>query len=509
MEKFYITTAIDYANAAPHIGHVLEKIQADAIARYQRLLGKDVFFLTGTDEHGAKIVRAAKVQGREPEKFTDEITEKFKDIIKELNISNDYFIRTSDKINHWPGAQKFWKNLVSQGDIYKDRYKGLYCVGCECFVTKRELIDGKCPDHNQEPEIIEEENYFFRSSRYAARIKEAIDSGELKIIPETKKNEVLAWIEDLEDISFSRPSKDISWGIPVPDDATQTMYVWADALSNYVSALGYGRSDDSKLKKYWPADVHVIGKDILRFHAVIWPAMLFSVGLALPKNIFVHGHIISGGKKMSKTMGNTVDPIALIKGYGADAVRYYLLREILAHEDGDFTESKFKESYNANLANGLGNYTSRVLKMAEQYFGGLIDRPEDTAIADVPIKKEEKEFFSVPYVFEYFIWPEYKKAMDAFKLNKAIDVVWDAISRLDGYIQAYQPFKLINGDKEKTRVVLWNLVFGLANIAWLLAPFLPETAGKIFKAIGIDEKQKEGWQKFQIKLKEPLFLRKE
>ena len=509
MEKFFITTAIDYVNAAPHLGHALEKVQADIIARYQRLLGKDVFFLTGTDEHGAKVLKAAAAQGKNIEAFVDEVAEIFKNFAQKLNISNDDFIRTTDKKRHWPGAEALWKKLEEKGEIYKANYKGLYCVGCEAFITKKDLIDGKCAIHNQKPEEINEENYFFKLSLYQNEIKKAIESGAIKIIPESRKNEILNLInQGLEDVSFSRPAKDVPWGIPVAGDSSQTMYVWADALTNYISALGYGTKNDSKFKKYWPADVHVIGKDILRFHALIWPAMLLSAGIELPKSLLVHGHITFGGKKMSKTLGNVIDPFYLIERYGTDALRYYLAREIPVTDDGDLTEEKFKEAYNANLANGLGNCVSRILKMAKQYFGGILEKPKEIKIAEVPLWKNEKEIFSMSYFFEKNVWPEYKKAMENLELNKAADAIWSAISQLDGYIQDYQPFKLVNTDNEKTQAILWELVFGLANISWLLWPFMPETAEKIMKAIGISEKQKTGWDKFQIKPIPPLFLRK-
>ncbi len=510
MNKFYITTAIDYVNAAPHLGHALEKVQADVIARHQRLLGKDVFFLTGTDEHGAKVAKAAETQGKNTEKFANEISETFKNLAKELNISNDDFIRTSDKTRHWPGAKALWLKLTEKGDIYKASYKGFYCLGCEAFITKKDLVDGKCAIHNQKLEEINEENYFFKLSAYQNKIKKAITSRKLKIIPEGRKNEILSFLEaGLEDTSFSRPAKDISWGIPVPLDDTQTMYVWADALSNYISALGYGTENAEKFQKYWPADIHVIGKDILRFHALIWPGMLLAAGLDLPKSLLVHGHITFGGKKMSKSRGNVIDPLDIIHRYGADALRYYLTREIPVTEDGDLTEEKFKEAYNANLANGLGNYTARVLKMAEQYFGGILVKPLETAIAEAPFQKDGKEFFSVPYVIENLVLPEYLKAMENLELNKAMDIIWSAISQLDGYIQNYQPFKLINTDKEKTGVILWNLIFGLAHITRMLTPFMPETSEKILNAIGANSQQTDNWDKFQIKLIEPLFLRKE
>ncbi len=509
MDKFYITTAIDYVNATPHLGHALEKTQADAIARYKRLLGKDVFFLTGTDEHGVKVSRAAEERGENVKKFVEKISEIFKNFAEKLNISNDDFIGTSDRKRHFPGAEKIWKKLFDKGDIYKANYKGFYCIGCEAFITRKDLKDGKCLAHNREPEEINEENYFFALSRYREKIKEAVISGAFKIIPESRKNEVLGLIEEgLEDVSFSRPAKDISWGIPVPHDSSQTMYVWADALSNYISALGYGSANEKKFEKYWPADIHVIGKDILRFHALIWPGMLISAGLDLPKNLLVHGFVIFGRQKMSKSLGNVINPFDLIDYYGTDAVRYYLTREILVTEDGDLTEEKFKEAYNANLANGLGNYVSRVLKMAVDYFGGLIKKPEETLLVQIPFKKYGKEFFSVPYVLDKFIWPEYQKHMDNLELNKAMDVVWAAISQLDGYIQDYQPFKLVRTDIDKTHAVLWNLVFGLANISWMLKPFMPQTADKIFEAIGIDEKSKDEWREFKVKTINPLFLRK-
>lgn len=508
-EKFYITTAIDYVNALPHLGHALEKTQADAIARYQRFLGKDVFFLTGTDEHGAKITRAAEAKGIKIADFVNETAEKFRFLAKELLISNDDFIRTSDKSRHWPGAKALWEKLVLSGDIYKADYKGLYCVGCEAFITQKDLAGGKCAVHNQEPEKIDEENYFFRLSRYQNQLKEIIESDRYEIIPETRKNEALSWFEaGLEDVSFSRPNKDISWGIPVPGDSSQTMYVWADALSNYITALGYGGSDIN-FKRYWPADIHVIGKDILRFHVLYWPAMLLSADLPLPKSLFVHGHIISGGKKMSKTLGNIVDPFDLINRYGSDALRHYLLKEISATGDGDLTEEKFKEVYNADLANGLGNLVSRVFKMAFLYFSGRVEKPDDVLLSQAPFKEKESELYSVPYVFEHKIWADYGTYMDTLELNRAADVVRSAISKLDSYIQDYQPFKLIGTDKEKTRAVLWGLLFGLTNVSRMLYPFMPKTAEKIAEGLGIGQVKIESVKDFSLKETVNLFPRKE
>ncbi len=464
--KFYITTAIDYVNSVPHLGHALEKVQADAIARYQRILGKEVYFLTGVDEHGIKIVRSSQDVGKNVKDFVDVKSGKFAELAKKLDISNDDFIRTSDRKRHWPGAQLLWKKLVEAGDIYKGKYSGYYCVGCEAYVTEKDLIDGKCPYHFKEPEKIEEENYFFKLSRYVNEIELRIKNKELRILPESRKNEILGMLkEGVSDISFSRPKEKLSdWGVPVPDDESQLMYVWCDALANYVSALGYGSANENNFKKFWPADLHIIGKDILRFHALIWPAMLMSAKLALPKNIFVHGFILSNGKRMSKTLGNVIDPFYLAEKYGTDAVRYYLLREITPFEDGDITEEKFKEAYNANLANGLGNLTARIMKMSEQY-----------------VKNKELK------IMNYELPNDYKIFMDNFELNKAMDLIWKKISELDLHIQKTEPFKLIKTDEEKTKEILVELVFGLQSVALMLNPFLPQTSEKILKAVELNK----------------------
>lgn len=470
-KKFYITTAIDYVNAPPHLGHALEKVQADAIARHHRLLREGVFFLTGTDEHGIKILRSAQDAKKDVRDFADENTERFKKLAKGLNISNDDFIRTSDENRHWPGAQALWKKLAEVGDIYKSKYKGYYCVGCEAYVSEKDLIDGKCPLHEREPELIEEENYFFKLSKYAGQIESKIRDDELEILPGTKKNEVLEMLRGVEDISFSRPKEKLPWGVPVPGDDSQIMYVWCDALSNYLTGLGYGTGEEKM--DFWPADLHVIGKDILRFHALIWPAMLLSAELGLPKSIFVHGFILSGGRRMSKTLGNVIDPFGLVEEYGADALRYYLLREVMPFEDGDITLEKFKEAYNANLANGLGNLVARVMKMSEEYLATRNLKPET-----------------------YELPGEYKKFMENLELNRVMDFIWDKISALDLRIQETQPFKLIKTDEKKAKEIINELVLDLGEIALLLRPFMPETAEKITKAIEVN------------KMPEPLFLRK-
>jgi len=485
-EKFYITTSIVYTNAPPHIGFALESIQADVLARYNRLLGKDVFFLTGTDEHGIKVAQAAKNENKTPKGFVDEISDKVKSLKEILDLSNDDFIRTTDQKKHWPSVKKFWLKLKENGDIFKKTYQGLYCSGCEAFVTKKDLMNGKCALHGEEPEIVEEENYFFKLSKYKEEIKRVIERGELKILPEARKNEILSLVEKgLEDVSFSRPRKSLEWGIPVPDDENQTIYVWADALTNYISAIGYEK-ESADFKKYWPADVHIIGKDILRFHAAIWPGMLLSLKLPLPKVIFVHGFITVAGQKMSKSLGNVIDPFELVEKYGTEPVRYFLLREIPAAEDGDFTYEKFEARYNADLASGLGNLVARVLTVAEkikpQLIKGEFQNPELTEEINNVRKK-------------------YKKFLDEFKFNEALTSIWELISFCDKYIDKKRPWE----ETENQTAIIANLLYVIGNIAKMLQPFLPETSEKIFQQLGIKPTE-EKWH-FEIKKGESLFPR--
>ena len=455
MSKFYITTPIFYPNANLHMGHAYTTTIADILARYHRLSGDKTYFLTGSDENTEKVVRAAKSAGKDTKEYLDDIVSNFKNLFAKLEISYDQFIRTSDEENHYPGAIELWKRIAERGDLEKRSYKGFYCVGHEAFITEKDLVDGKCPDHNETPQVLEEENWFFKLSKYTETIKEKIKSGEFNIVPETRKNEILAQLDrGLEDISFSRPANKVSVGIPVPGDPSQKIYVWCDALTNYISALGFGRKDDSLFKEFWPADVQIIGKDILRFHAAIWPAMLLSAGLPLPKTLLVHGFITSGGKKMSKTLGNVIDPMELVEEYGAEAVRYYLARHISPFEDGDITRESFKESYNANLANGLGNLVSRIMKMAER---GQVKSKK------LKVKSDNG----------------YSKAIVEYDLKKASDLVWQMITGLDEKIQKDQPFKLIKIDKEKGEAIIEELVSELLSIAELLAPFMPETAKEI------------------------------
>ena len=483
-EKFYITTSIVYTNAPPHIGFALESIQADVLARYNRLLGKDVFFLTGTDEHGIKVAQAAKNENKTPKEFVDEISERVESLKKILNLSNDDFIRTTDQKKHWPSVRKVWLKLKENGDIYKKKYQGLYCSGCEAFVTKKDLINGECFLHGEEPEIVEEENYFFKLSKYTKEIKRVIERNELKILPEARKNEILNLAgKGLEDVSFSRPRKSLEWGIPVPDDENQTIYVWADALTNYISAIGYEK-ESPEFKKYWPADVHIIGKDILRFHAAIWPGMLLSLKLPLPKVIFVHGFITVAGQKMSKSLGNVIDPFKLVEKYGTEPVRYFLLREIPAAEDGDFTYEKFEARYNADLASGLGNLVARVLTVAEKIKPQLIEgRFQNPELAE-EINNVRKK---------------YEKFLDEFKFNEALTSIWELISFCDKYIDKKRPWE----ETENQTAIIADLLYVIGNIAKMLQPFLPETSEKIFDQLGIKATEQK-WH-FEIKKGESLF----
>jgi len=462
--KFYITTSIAYTNAPPHIGFALELIQADVLARYNRLQKKKVYFLTGTDEHGSKVEKAAREQNLTPQEFVDQIAQKFLELTKTLNISNDDFIRTTDEIRHWPAVKKVWQKLSENGDLYKQKYKGLYCSGCEAFLTEKDLVNGKCPNHHIKPQVVEEENYFFRLSKYQEKLKSIIENEEIKIIPEERKKEVLSFInQGLKDISFSRSKDKLNWSYPVPNDDTQTIYVWCDALINYISALGYAENSEI-FQKFWPADIHCIGKDILRFHAIYWPAMLLSLSLPLPKTILVHGFITVEGQKMSKSLGNVIDPFELVKKYGQDAVRYYLLREIPTTKDGDFSYSKFEKRYNDDLAKGLGNLVARVL--------GLKCKIQN---AKCKMTMQNSKFIEVLEKTK----KDYQEAIKNYKLNEALAVIWELIGFCDKYIEE----KRLWEEKEENRQEIKNLVETIKEIAKLLEPFLPKTSEKIVKQL--------------------------
>ncbi len=461
-DKFYLTTSLVYTNAKPHIGFALELAQADAIARWQRLQGRDVYFLTGTDEHGVKIYQKAQEEGKEPQQFVDEITGSVKDLAHRLNISYTDFIRTTDEKRHWPAAQALWEKLSANGDIEKGHYKGYYSVNDESYITKTDYESGAYAD--KKVIELEEDNYLFKLGKYTEGLKKAVGKS-LVIVPEHRAKETLNFIDaGLTDISFSRPKDKMPWGIPVPSDDSQVMYVWCDALTNYISALGY---PDDKYKKYWPADLHIIGKDILKFHTIYWPAMLLGAGIDLPKKILVHGHILSGGQKMSKSVGNVIDPIELIDKWGADAVRYYLLGEIPTDDDGDYSSSRFVESYNSALANDLGNLLSRVLKLASTITSNQVPK----IFEDEVVTKK--------------IWGHYRRFWDSLDLQQCIYEIWLYISGLNGYVDCRKPWVTIKTDAVQAENAIYNLLEGLRHISIMLYPFLPETSDRIRKQLGL------------------------
>lgn len=454
--NYFVTTSIPYINGDPHIGFGMELMQADVLARYARQQGKPVIFSTGTDEHGGKIEEKAKELDKDPIVFAAEMSQKFKNLSKVLHISNDRFIRTTDK-GHEQRAALIWQALKK--DIYKSLYEGLYCTGCEAFVTEAVAKEngGICPNHNRPYEKLKEENYFFKLSAYSDQIQKAIQDGSFRIIPAARKREILNVIkEGLEDISISRPKDKIGWGIPVPGDDTQVMYVWFEALMNYITVLGYPEHED--FKKFWPAKVQVIGKDILRFHAAIWPGMLLGLGLPLPKTLYVHGFVSGeGGQKMSKSLGNVVSPDDLLKEYPADAVRYYFLRHIPSYGDGDFSWQKLRSSYDNELANELGNAVQRTIAMINKYQDGIIGA--------VPPPKHDTA--------------QYEKAIEDCRFDKALEEVWDQVRGLNRYIEETKPWEIAKTDTQHLRDVLAYQVSALLQIAELLHPFLPQTAETI------------------------------
>lgn len=451
---YHLTTAIPYVNAKPHLGHVLEWFQADVIARYQRLLGKDVSFTSGTDENSLKNVQAAEKVGMGVQDWLDKYAVIFEDAYKFFGISLTGFRRGSDQKLHWPGVQKLWQLCDASGDIYKKEYEGLYCVGCEAFYTPDELIDGKCPEHLTVPESVKETNYFFRLSKYQDQIKELITPDKLRIVSEQYKNEMLGFInQGLEDFSVSR-SKDRGRGVgvPIPGDDQQVMYVWFDALAIYMTAIGWDY-DHALWEKYWPADWHVIGKGINRFHSVYWIGMLLSAGLPVPKGVSVHGYITANGQKMSKSLGNVIDPYELVEKSGLEPVRYYLLKEIPTHSDGDFSEERFAELYNADLANGIGNVCSRVAKLAEK------------AGIDVPLAKQSFK-------------PEFATFLDNFDISGALLWWQGQVAMTDQYLSDQKPWEK-TGDEQK--VILIEAVKVIQYLAYHLQPFMPTTAETILK----------------------------
>ena len=466
-KTFFISTAIDYPSEKPHLGHCLEKIQADVLARYKRLQGFNVHFSVGTDDHGLKIQRYAQKAGKNPQEFVDEMSKCFKDLWKLLNISNDDFIRTTEK-RHIKVVQEIIKKIYEKGDLYKGKYKGLYCVDCESYYLPKDLKNNKCPIHHKPVEIIEEETYFFRMSKYQKQLLKQIKANKEFIIPESKRNEILNRLKaPLQDLSISR--KTVSWGIPFPLEKKYIIAVWPDALINYLTTIDY---PNEKSKKFWPADLHIIGKDIIWHHSVIWGSLLLSLGLPLPKTIFVHGFITVSGQKMSKSLGNVIGPFELVKKYGTDPVRYFLLREIPPTEDGDFTYEKFEARYNSDLAKGLGNLVARVMKLAEKSKVKSQSVPYGESQATTKIQVKIQKAIDKTQ-------RDYRKTLEEFKFNEALISVWELIGFCDRYIEKERPWEKSKKQKE----VINNLLLIIGEIAKLLEPFLPETSEKILKQL--------------------------
>ncbi|HII4514957.1 methionine--tRNA ligase [Clostridium perfringens] len=468
-KPYYITTPIYYPSTNLHIGNTYTTVAADAIARFKRLTGHEVMFLTGTDEHGQKIERIANEKGITPKEHVDEIVAGIKELWKMMNISYDKFIRTTDDY-HVKAVQEIFKKLYDQGDIYKDSYEGLYCTPCESFWTETQLVNGNCPDCGRPVEKAKEEAYFFKMSKYADRLIQYIEEHPDFIQPESRKNEMLNNFlrPGLQDLCVSRTS--FTWGIPVSFDEKHVIYVWIDALSNYITALGYGQENQELYKKFWPADVHLIGKDILRFHTIYWPIMLMALGLELPKQVFGHGWLLVDGGKMSKSKGNVVDPVVLVNMFGADAVRYYLLREIPFGSDGLFNNEIFIKKVNTDLANDLGNLLSRTIAMVYKYFDGVIQAPTcKEAIDDELINLA----LSTPGKVE--------ASIDALKIPEALESIWTLISRANKYIDETTPWILAKDEEKKERLgtVLYNLLETLRFVSVMISPFLTETSAKI------------------------------
>lgn len=472
MPSFSITTAIPYTNARPHIGFAMELVQTDCLARYHRLVGDEVYFLTGTDVHGMKMVQAARDEGITPKKLAEQNSAVFADLARGLNCTNDDFMMTCEE-RHMRGAQKVWRAISQDDGFYKGTYKGLYCVGCEAYITEKDLVDGKCPNHKKPPEQLEEENYFFRYTKYLPRVKEILEKDEIVIFPASRKLEMLNLIErgiaEKTDISFSRPSSVLSWGVPVPDDPSQIMYVWCDALTNYITALGYEKNEPL-YKKHWPS-IHVIGKDILRFHAGYWPAMLLAAKIPLPKAIYVHGFVTSEGQKMSKSLGNVVDPFEAADEFGIDPLRYYLLREIPTTGDGDFSRSRFESVYNGELANNLGNLISRVITMTLKYSNGKIPA----------VSKEE-----VVQTRVIETWKAYQKGMDEFDMKSSAEALIGLLGFANEYIDKKKPWQLAKSDPSSVLAVLYALLELLRHVSMMVSPFMPATAEKIQDALNVE-----------------------
>jgi len=477
MEKktYYVTTPIYYPSDKLHIGHSYTTVAADTIARFKRLKGYNVMFLTGTDEHGQKIQRKAEEKGVAPKEYVDNIVAGIKELWKLMQITNDHFIRTTDKY-HEETVQKIFKKLYDQGDIYKSEYEGWYCTPCESFWTETQLENGKCPDCRREVELTKEESYFFRLSKYQDRLIKHIKGNPEFIQPVSRQNEMLNnfLLPGLEDLCVSRTT--FNWGIPVTFDKKHVIYVWIDALSNYITALGYMSKDESDYRKYWPADVQLVGKEIVRFHTIIWPAMLMALGEPLPKQIFGHGWLLLEGGKMSKSKGNVVDPVILVKKYGIDAVRYFLLREVPFGSDGVFSNESLINRINSDLANDLGNLVSRTVAMIDKYFGGTLPGERTTGKYDEDLKNVLLETTG-----------KVEELLEKLQFSSALTEIWKTISRTNKYIDETMPWVMAkdNSNKGRLAAVLYNLAESIRIISILIQPFMPETPGKIWEQLGI------------------------
>ena len=482
-EKFYITTPIYYPSDKLHIGHSYCTVATDAMARYKRLRGYDVMFLTGTDEHGQKIERIADALGVTPQQYVDKIVAGVKELWASLDISYDKFIRTTDDY-HVKAVQKIFKQLYDQGDIYKSEYEGWYCTPCESFYTDVQLVDGKCPDCGRDVERLKEESYFFRLSKYQDRLIKYIEEHPDFIQPQTRQNEMINNFlkPGLEDLCVSRTT--FNWGIPVTFDDKHVIYVWVDALTNYITALGYGSDDDSNYKKYWPADIHVVGKEIVRFHTIIWPAILMALDLPLPKKVFGHGWLIIDGGKMSKSKGNVVDPKVLVDRYGLDAIRYFLLREIAFGQDGNFTNEALIQRINSDLANDLGNLVSRTAGMIEKYFGGQL-----------PIEREETEFDASLKETAKAVTEKVDGLLDNMLFSDALAEIWTLIRRANKYVDETQPWILAKDEASKAKLAnsLYNLAEAIRIVSILIQPFMTKAPALIWEQIGVKDDAIKTW----------------